>query len=104
MPIPKTVVTFLVAAAAASTVLAEPGEWKPGELGFVPAQPKSTLTRDQVKKDLLDFLKRGGQIASGERDYFEPTTFDVRTAQPAVNTRQLGAPPAVDPYANGGPN
>lgn len=100
----QTAIAIIVAAAAAPAAFAETGTWYPGEIGFVPDPPKSTLTREQVKKELADFVKRGGQLAAGERGYFDPAPPVVRTAAPQVNTQEIGGPAQFDPYANGGPN
>ncbi|MCM2250740.1 MAG: DUF4148 domain-containing protein [Ramlibacter sp.] len=101
-----TATAFIVAAAAIPAAFAESGQWINGEIGFVPAAPQSTLTREQVKKELADFVTRGGQLAAGERGYIEPAGAVVRNAARG-NTQRLGSAPApvtVDPYANGGPN
>lgn len=101
----QTAIAFIVAASAAPGAFAQTGgQWFGGEIGFVPDPPKSTVTREQVRQDLLDFIKRGGQLAAGERAYFDPAEPVVRTAAPLLNTQQMGAPAEVDPYANGGPN
>lgn len=96
----------IIVAAAASAAFAESGKWINGEIGFVPDPPQSTLSREQVKKELADFVGRGGQLAAGERGYFDPAAPVVRSAA-RVDARQLGSSPSrviVDPYANGGPN
>jgi hypothetical protein len=92
--------------ALAPAALAEPGQWIQGEIGFVPAPPQSTLTRDQVRSELTSFIKRGGQLAAGERAYFDPAAPAVVRSAEAVNSGQLGgaARRDSDPYANGGPN
>lgn len=102
----QTAIAFIVAAAATPAAFAEPGQWFGGEIGFVPAPPQSTLTREQVKNEMAAFIKRGGRLASGESGYFDPAAQVVRSAS-GVDARQLGnvrAPVIVDPYANGGPN
>ncbi|MBI5279346.1 MAG: hypothetical protein HY854_23140 [Burkholderiales bacterium] len=100
----QAAIAFIAAIAAAPAAFAGPGQWVPGEIGFVPAAPMATLTREQVKMEFVGFVKRGGQLAAGEREYFDPATPVALMAEPAVNTRHLGAPAGFDPYANGGPN
>jgi hypothetical protein len=101
----QTALAFIVAAATAPAAFAEAGQWINGEIGFVPAPAQSTLTREQVRSDLVNFIKRGGQTAAGERGHIDPGASAVRSAE-RVDTRQLGSASSMrmDPYANGGPN
>lgn len=101
----QAALAFIVAAATAPAAFAEAGQWINGEIGFVPAPVQSTLTREQVRSELVNLVKRGGQTAAGERGYSDPAASAVRSAV-RVDTRQLGnaASMRMDPYANGGPN
>ena len=89
----RTALALVVAGVAFPVVAQTGGTWYRGEIGFVPDAPNSYLTREQVKQDLVDFVRDGGRVAAGELGVVPP----VRGVVDPVNTTILGNTPWQTP-------
>lgn len=71
--ISKIIATAALAAAAIPAAFAGSGStWVGGEAGFATHPVQTGLTRAQVRAELAQFVRDGGSLASGERDYKQP--------------------------------
>ena len=114
----------LIAAAAAAFIpaaFADTGStWVGGEIGFASHPTQSSRTREQVRAELMTFVREGGQLARGELSllphqhtykmqggvavHADPYGTMGNVAAPTPAPRPQSVRPTWDPYFNGGPN